>query len=406
MAAAVEARRLVFVLGRDSSVVGAGGGSADGTGADRSEEAARRQDRSMGGSLTISSPVDAHTPGVITLALQALDTGHDNPAFVALELEYDDEAMEDDDDDEDEDEDGDAGAVAGKRMPPGIQHPTASAVATGTGARVPQGAGAGTGGQQVPLPPPGPAREQREADDSVAEQARPWRTPAEEQARAEERAAPGEVPQPPPRGRRKVVSVYELDLGINSVRRRWRGPAPPGASSLLTVPAGRGGPGGWLVLGEDVLMYQSENSEPIAVRVPRRHDTPDDRRVLAVSGATFQRKSVMFSLVQTEQGDLFRVLLHPREQPGAGEGGLQGGKWAGGPGAVQVRYLDTVPPVCAPLQITRAAQLFAPCEGQDAMLFRFTNLGDPKEGDGWEVVEAVGKPGDLAEGENGGEGEE
>jgi len=256
MVAAVEGRRLVFVLGRDSSVVGDGGGSAGVSSAGRSEEAARRQDRSMGGALTVSSPVDAHSPGVITLALVALDTGHENPAFVALELEYDDDESDaDEEEDDDEDEDGGSPTLpkSTPRFPAGIPHPTVAAVSAGNGTR--ESSITAPGLAAVPEPSPGPAREHRRADDAAVSGAEPWRTPADQQAKNDGAAQISSREVPLPRGRRKVVSVYELDLGINSVRRRWRGPAPPGAASLLSVPAGKAGPGGWLVLGEDMLLY-------------------------------------------------------------------------------------------------------------------------------------------------------
>jgi len=110
----------------------------------------------------------------------------------------------------------------------------------------------------------------------------------------------------------------------------------------------------------------------------------------------------MFSLVQSEQGDLFRVRLLPREQ---GVGGVEAGnEWAGGPGRLEVRLLDTIPPVNAPLLITNRARLFAPCEGHDPLLLRFTSLGDVREGeddDGWEVIESIGRPDDEDEADEG-----
>ncbi|KAG6007091.1 Pre-mRNA-splicing factor rse1 [Claviceps maximensis] len=44
--------------------------------------------RSPQAELTISSPLEAHKPGVLVIAMTALDVGYANPVFAALELDY------------------------------------------------------------------------------------------------------------------------------------------------------------------------------------------------------------------------------------------------------------------------------------------------------------------------------
>ncbi|KAM3505341.1 hypothetical protein MY10362_002990 [Beauveria mimosiformis] len=56
---AVEKNKLVYVLNRNSQA-----------------------------ELTISSPLEAHKPGVLVIALTALDVGYANPVFAALEIDY------------------------------------------------------------------------------------------------------------------------------------------------------------------------------------------------------------------------------------------------------------------------------------------------------------------------------
>ncbi|OAA73888.1 pre-mRNA splicing factor RSE1 [Cordyceps fumosorosea ARSEF 2679] len=56
---AVEKNKLVYVLNRNSQA-----------------------------ELTISSPLEAHKPGVLVIAMTALDVGYANPVFAALEIEY------------------------------------------------------------------------------------------------------------------------------------------------------------------------------------------------------------------------------------------------------------------------------------------------------------------------------
>ncbi|KAK1691300.1 pre-mRNA-splicing factor rse-1 [Colletotrichum godetiae] len=59
MIASVEKNKLVYVLNRNSQA-----------------------------ELTISSPLEAHKPGVLVLCMVALDVGYANPVFAALEIEY------------------------------------------------------------------------------------------------------------------------------------------------------------------------------------------------------------------------------------------------------------------------------------------------------------------------------
>ncbi len=59
MIAAVEKRKLVYVLNRDAT-----------------------------GKLTIASPLEAHRNRTITFAVVSLDNGYDNPIFATLEVQY------------------------------------------------------------------------------------------------------------------------------------------------------------------------------------------------------------------------------------------------------------------------------------------------------------------------------
>lgn len=45
----------------------------------------------------------------------------------------------------------------------------------------------------------------------------------------------------------KHLTFYELDLGLNTVVRKWSDPVDNGANLLIAVPGGADGPGGVLV---------------------------------------------------------------------------------------------------------------------------------------------------------------
>jgi splicing factor 3B subunit 3 len=61
MIGAVEKQKFVYILNRDSS-----------------------------NNLTISSPLEAHKPHIITLDMVGLDTGIEQPQFACIEMDYGD----------------------------------------------------------------------------------------------------------------------------------------------------------------------------------------------------------------------------------------------------------------------------------------------------------------------------
>jgi len=58
----------------------------------------------------------------------------------------------------------------------------------------------------------------------------------------------------------KHLSLYELDLGLNHVSRKWSQPVDNGANMLIPVPGGGDGPGGVLVCAENFIIYNNQVS--------------------------------------------------------------------------------------------------------------------------------------------------
>lgn len=54
----------------------------------------------------------------------------------------------------------------------------------------------------------------------------------------------------------KHLTFYELDLGLNTVVRKWSEPVDNGANLLIAVPGGGDGPGGVLVSSCPKFMIQ------------------------------------------------------------------------------------------------------------------------------------------------------
>lgn len=246
--ASVEKNKLVYVLNRNSQA-----------------------------ELTISSPLEAHKPGVLVFSLVALDVGYANPVFAALETEY----MEADQD---------------------------------------------SSGQAA-----------REAETQLV--------------------------------------YYELDLGLNHVVRKWSEPVDPTSSLLFQVPGGNDGPSGVLVCGEENVTYRHSNQEAFRVPIPRRRGATEDpqRKRSIVAGVMHKLKNsagLFFFLLQTEDGDLFKVTIDMVEDAE--------GNATGEVERLKIKYFDTVP-VASSLCILKSGFLFVASEFGNHQFYQFEKLGDDDE---------------------------
>jgi splicing factor 3B subunit 3 len=89
----------------------------------------------------------------------------------------------------------------------------------------------------------------------------------------------------------KHLTIYELDIGINSVIRKISDPLDNGSNLLCTVPGGSDGPGGLLVCAENFVYYHNvEVEHTIKIVIPRRFDLPGHRSVLLTKYDTFKNK--------------------------------------------------------------------------------------------------------------------
>lgn len=82
--------------------------------------------------------------------------------------------------------------------------------------------------------------------------------------------------------------------------------------SFILVPGGTEGPSGVLICSENYLTYKNFGDQPdIRCPIPRRrHDLDDpERGMIFVCSAAHKTKSMFFFLVQTEQGDVFKITL-------------------------------------------------------------------------------------------------
>ncbi|WFD31284.1 pre-mRNA-splicing factor rse1 [Malassezia sp. CBS 17886] len=167
----------------------------------------------------------------------------------------------------------------------------------------------------------------------------------------------------------KRVTYYELDLGLNHVVRRWSDPVAADANHLIQVPGGYNhnterwdGPSGVLVCMENYIVYKHHGQPDHRVPIPQRANpvAQPERGTMIVASVLHKMKSAFFFLVQTEEGDLFKVTLDHDEEE------IQG---------MRIKYFDTVP-VAASLVILRAGFLYVASETGPQQLYSFQKLGD------------------------------
>ena len=172
----------------------------------------------------------------------------------------------------------------------------------------------------------------------------------------------------------KLLTYYELDLGLNHVVRRWSSPVDPKSSYLIQVPGGRNqvtdrfeGPGGVLVCSEDHITYKHNIADEHRVPIPRRlnplENAANRRGNIVVASVCHRMKNAFFFLIQNEDGDLFKITIdHEGED-------IQ---------SLNIKYFDTVPLATSIniLNIQRAGYLFVAAEFGPSHLYQFLKLGD------------------------------
>ncbi|KAF9771794.1 Pre-mRNA-splicing factor rse1 [Fusarium sp. DS 682] len=185
-----------------------------------------------------------------------------------------------------------------------------------------------------------------------------------------------ESDQYPSRQGSPVVELvyYELDLGLNHVVRKWSETVDPTATMLFQVPGENDGPSGVLVCADESITYRHSNHEPLCVPIPRRRgatENPQRKRTI-ICGVMHKLKNspeAFFFLLQTEDGDLFKVTFDMRQD----SEGLTGEVLR-----VKIKYFDTLP-VASSLCILKSGFLFVAAEFGDHHLYQFDKLGDDAE---------------------------
>ncbi|KAK8791095.1 hypothetical protein WA158_005726 [Blastocystis sp. Blastoise] len=157
----------------------------------------------------------------------------------------------------------------------------------------------------------------------------------------------------------KMLTYYQLDLGLNHVVRRWTDPTERTANGLLAVPY-TNGIGGVLVFSESFITFKHEGHVDVRAVIPRRQTLPIERGTLIITSTCLKTDAISFFLVQSEYGDLYRITLTYSNQQVED---------------LSIKYYDTIPPA-SNLCITEKGQLLATFESGDHILYQITSLGD------------------------------
>jgi splicing factor 3B subunit 3 len=167
----------------------------------------------------------------------------------------------------------------------------------------------------------------------------------------------------------KQLVYYELDLGLNHVVRKWTDTVDRTANILFQVPGGTDGPSGVLVCGEENITYRHSNQEAFRVPIPRRRGATEDpqRKRSIVAGVMHKMRGTFFFLLQTEDGDLFRVTIDMLED--------EKGQPTGEVSRLKIKYFDTVP-LASNLCILKSGFLFVAAETGSHQFYQFEKLGD------------------------------
>jgi splicing factor 3B subunit 3 len=142
----------------------------------------------------------------------------------------------------------------------------------------------------------------------------------------------------------KVVSYYELDLGLNHVVRKWSEQVDLTANHLIAIPGGKDGPSGVLVCSHGWIAWKHPDCQTVRIPIPSRptsnlcldHNSAADsaQNIIVITSVVHRLKKSFFVLVQTELGDVFKVTMDYLTPDGT----------IGPVTCLKIKYFETLPP--------------------------------------------------------------
>lgn len=168
--------------------------------------------------------------------------------------------------------------------------------------------------------------------------------------------------------REKLLVYYRVDLGLNHVVREWADAVDYSANRLFPVPGGRVGPSGVIVCSLGKITYRHPKQLPHTLLIPRRKGALEDpnRERRIISGVLHRAKAGFFHLLQTDDGDVFRLTMALVEDTrGSKTGDVQ---------KLELRYFDTFP-LATKMCMLRTGDIFMTSDQGDSHFFHFLDVG-------------------------------
>jgi splicing factor 3B subunit 3 len=170
----------------------------------------------------------------------------------------------------------------------------------------------------------------------------------------------------------KMLTYYELDLGLNHVVKKWSDPVDSKSNLLIALPGGSDGPSGVLVCSENWITYRHQGTPQHRVPIPHRQSpSPSSRGLIIISSALHKMKNSFFALVQSEVGDIYKVTIEHEQNTVK---------------SINIKYFDTLP-LATGFSILRSGFMLATCETGDHQLYQFESLGDGTDDTIWNSVD-------------------
>lgn len=164
---------------------------------------------------------------------------------------------------------------------------------------------------------------------------------------------------------------YELDMGLNCVLRKSSVELEGNPTRVISLPGGGEGPGGVLIASEGMLSHYQWTQGAVAkkgasVRIPQRRRQMVGASLI-VAHCSYRQKGKVFVLVQTEDGDVWKVTPQSSD-PGDATKVTR----------LHALYFDTLPPASS-LAVLRNGFLFLASAAGPHHLYQFTGVGDEKD---------------------------
>ncbi|WPH03421.1 Hypothetical protein R9X50_00630100 [Acrodontium crateriforme] len=167
--------------------------------------------------------------------------------------------------------------------------------------------------------------------------------------------------------REKQLVYYTVDLGLNHVVKSWSDTVDYTANMIFGVPGGSDGPSGVLVCCEDRIYYRHDKNNPLCIAIPRRTGPTEDkeRKRQIVAGCLHKARGTFFFLLQTEDGDVFKLTMEIQE------GTSQ-------PLEMTLKYYETYP-VARQIVLSKKGYLYVSAENGNNKLYHIDDLAERPE---------------------------